>query len=518
MKHLFTLSVVLFMAARPVSAQTAGQLDHTFNSTGLYVHDFGFQDNLTDVIVQPDQKILSCGTALTPAFAGRLLVLRQNADGTPDTGFGNGGSVIIESFTESYAYALQVKNDGKILVAGSAADPSYAFSSVVLRLNPNGSIDSTFGTNGWAIYRVNAGDNFTYSMVELSNHQLLIGGTAMDTAARNQPVILRLQENGSLDSTFGVDGVASIPVTEMDNRFNKIALQSNGKIIAAGHYGNPITNDGQFDFDILVARFNADGTPDLSFSGDGLLTDTVSPTYVDDIFGLGITNDQKIVVSGYTTLPDFSYDAITLQYDSNGVRNANFGQNGLARFDSAAQDVANALVIDGDGRIVVAGTTGGFGFDNRNLLVLRYKADGSPDSSFGGQGYVTTEVLGFMDEANAVTLQQDGKIVVAGKANKGNQNDVCLARYYEEDATAIAELTTITASLYPNPVAANNVINLQANEPIRSVTLFDLSGRLISSFTTEAKVTAYTYQLPAALASGVYLLNVNEQTLRLVVY
>ncbi|MFN8300741.1 MAG: T9SS type A sorting domain-containing protein [Chitinophagales bacterium] len=517
MKSLISCCLALFILFR-TEAQIPGSLDHSFNSTGIYVHDFGFQDNLTDIYIQPDHKILSCGTALNQAFAGRLLVLRQNADGTPDAGFGTNGAVMIESFTESYAYALQVKNDGKILVAGAAADPSYAFSSVVLRLNANGSIDSTFGVNGWAIHRLLAGDNFAYSMLELSNHQLLIAGTAIDTAARNVPVVIRLNENGSVDSTFGTDGIASITITELDNRFNKIALQSDGKIVAAGHYGNPITNDGQFDFDILVARFNADGSPDLSFSGDGMLTDTVSPTYVDDIFGLALTNDHRIVVSGFTTQPDFSFDAITLQYDSNGVRNTAFANNGVARFDSAAQDVANGVVIDNQGRIIVAGTTGVFMFDNRDLLLLRYTTDGSVDSSFGGAGYIATDVLGFMDEANAITLQPDGKIVLAGKANNGNQNDVCLARYYNDEATGLTEPQARSFSLYPNPAAVRSTLTLESDEAIKSLRLFDASGRLISYSVYGNSSTKVCYQLPGGIDAGVYLLRLNEQTMRLVVY
>jgi len=512
------LAFALLVLSSLAKAQPAGSLDNSFNASGTYVFDFGAQDNLTDIKVQPDQKIVSCGTALSSAFAGRLLVLRNNTDGTPDLSFNGTGYVMIESYTESYAYETQIRTDGKILVAGAAADSTYAFRSVVLRLNSNGGIDSTFGVNGFADIKVSGGDNFTYSMIELANHQLLLGGTALDTAFRNQPVVVRLNENGSIDSTFGVDGVAAVAITETDNRINDIELQTDGKIVAAGHYGNPITNDGQFDFDILVARFNANGTPDSTFAGDGVLTDSVSLAYIDDIFGLGINSKGKIAITGYTTLPDFSFDMILLQYDSTGARDVSFGNAGVVQFDSAAQDVASDLIIQADDKIIVAGTTGGFFFDNRDLTLLRYNANGTIDSSFGGKGYVTTEVMGYMDEINSVAQQADGKIVVAGKANNGNQNDVCLARYFSADhATGIHEAELLQATVFPNPVNANSVLTIETNQVVQQIALFDLAGRKITSLENEFNSHPVSFTVPAALSAGTYVLKLNKEVFRLLV-
>lgn len=504
-KHLHLL-FLLFAAITIATAQSAGQLDNTFNTIGFTTYDYGFQDNITDVVVQPtDQKILTCGTALTPAFAGQLLIERHNTNGSADLTFNSTGYVIVTGYNESYAYALQVRTDGKILVGGSTADSAYAFSGVVARYLSNGTPDSSFGTNGFAAVKVSGGDNFVYSMVELSNHQILVAGTALDTGFRNQPVVVRLNENGSIDSTFGVNGVAAIPVTEPDNRINKIAVQPDGRIVAAGHYGNPITNNGQFDFDILVARFTAAGLPDSTFSNDGILTDTISPTYVDDIFGLALTTGGRIAVAGYTTLPDFSYDVILLQYDSTGTRDAAFGNGGSVQFDSAAQDVANGLIALPDGKLLVAGTSGGFMFDNRDLLLMRYNTDGTIDSAFGGIGYVTTDVLSFMDEANTLTLQADGKILVAGKANNGNQNDALLARYFNADQpNAIGSVPAATGlQLYPNPTGSQlyTVLPYTADVAIRNLT----GQVLIQQTNAPSGILTTNVQ---ALAPGSYLFTI----------
>lgn len=516
--HLHLLLAFVFIT-HFANAQTAGQLDNSFNSIGFTTYDYGFQDNLTDVTVQPaDQKIVSCGTALTQAFAGQLLVQRHTTGGQPDLTFNSTGYLLVDKYTESYAYSIKVRTDGKLLVGGTTTDSTYIFSGVVMRLKSNGTPDSTFGNNGFATVKVSNGDNFIYSMQELANHKILVAGTALDTAFRNQPVVIRLNENGSIDSTFGINGVAAVPVTENDNRFNKIVLQADGKIVAAGHYGNPVTNDGQVDFDILLARFTPDGLADSTLSNDGVLTDKVSVKYVDDIFGLGITSTGKIAVAGYTTLPDFSFDVILLQYDSTGARDLTFGTGGLVQFDSAAQDVANALTVLPDDKLLVAGTTGGFFFDNRDILLMRYNTNGVIDSAFGGIGYVAIDILSFMDEANAVTLQADGKIIVAGKANNSNQNDVLLARYFNSDQpNAINNITTALSNVYPNPVANNSTVTISSTQAITRLQLCDVTGRSIATQQCAPHTLNTVFTLPEGIKSGMYLLTINNSTHKLIV-
>ncbi|MBK8875925.1 MAG: hypothetical protein IPN13_19345 [Bacteroidetes bacterium] len=204
----FVCPLVLLIVVSQISfAQNAGDLDTTFNSTGKYTYDYGFVDNATNVAVQPaDQKIVVSGTALTPAFSGNLMVTRLLPNGTVDNGFGVNGSLVFTNFNESYAYATMIRNDGKILLAGAKADPSFQFSNLVIRLNEDGTIDSTFGINGFATPEISTGDDFAYAAVEQPDHKILLAGTALDAGFNNQPCVVRLLENGSIDSTFGVNG------------------------------------------------------------------------------------------------------------------------------------------------------------------------------------------------------------------------------------------------------------------------------------------------------------------------
>lgn len=482
MKNLST-SIVLLAFPFISIAQTAGTLDSSFATNGIYSKDFGAQDNLTCVGVQAGQKVVSAGTALSPAFAGQLLVIRQNEDGSLDPSFNDSGIVLLTNFTESYAYAVQTRSDQKLLVAGTAADANYAFSGLVLRFNPDGSLDQSFGQNGISTFRL-AGDTYFNGMQILANNKIVVAGTAVDTAFNNQPIVMRLNEDGSLDSSFGLDGVASVPVTEIDNKFNKISVQSDGKIVTAGHYGNPITIDGQTDFDILIARFTADGQLDASFSDDGILIDQVSPSYIDDIFGLGINSEGKIIVAGYATLADFSYDAIVLQYNSDGSRDLGFADNFMYRYSNAAQDVFLDLTVQDNDEILVAGTTGGFFFDNRDFVLVRLKENGNLDNDFGTAGIVITEVYGFVDEINALCLDADERILVAGKANNGQQNDACVARYNgKDDASGLDESAYNPFQLYPNPLSKGMDLNIKALglSSIQKVALFDALGRELSN-------------------------------------
>lgn len=493
--------------------------DPTFSGDGIFTNDFGFHDNLTDVKVQANGSIISCGTAITPSFSGKLLVMRQSADGTFDPGFNGQGYFIFNDYLESYAYQVLEKADGKLLVAGAFADSNYVFSTLLLRFNSNGTLDNTFGNGGVVEIDVAPGvDDFAYAMVEQADHKIVLAGTAIDSLYRNAPYVLRLNEDGSTDLSFGTGGITFVPVTELDNRFNGLALASDGKIVAAGHYGNPLTLSGQFDFDALVVRLNSDGSFDNSFSGDGILTDVISTDYVDQLYGVAITDSGTVIVSGFTTLPDFSYDAIVLHYNTDGSRNTSFATNGLFTYDNGAMDVSYDLTLDAQGRLIVAGTSGDFSLDNRDVLLMRLLADGTPDAAFGSAGVVLTEILQHADEANAVTMQTDGKIIVAGKANSGTNNDACVVRY--SDQLNVNETENITFACFPNPVSSGQQVFIATSGNQYATkcdwSLETLSGNMLTSGIIDFS-NEMTVQIPAGLASGMYFMRINGTTTRLLI-
>jgi uncharacterized delta-60 repeat protein len=499
-------AALLTLCACTLFAQP-GSLDTDFATAGKFIQDLGFQDNLTKVTVQPaDQKIVAVGTALSQAFAGQLLVVRLHADGTPDTDFSDDGVVLITDFNESYAYDVHILDDGKILVAGSRADEFFQFSMLVLRLNPDGSLDTDFGTNGFATPEISTADDFAQAMVVLDDGRILLAGKALDANFRNRPVVVRLSNTGELDTSFGVDGVAGVAVEAEDNNFWSLALQSDGSIVASGHYDQGLTVTGQFDQDILIARFTAEGALDNGFGTNGTVVRPISAEYNERAFAMAITPTDDILVSGYTTQLDFSFDAVLLKYDADGAPVTGFGTNGLVVFDNAIQDVAYGMVLQSDDKILVCGTSGGFFFDPRDQLVARYLPNGTLDTDFGTDGFVLNNIAAQFDEANALTLQADGKIVVAGKGNSGTNNDITIFRHLNDLGTGLVHRSISTDMVVsPNPVNAGGTVRFSlpgGMEGSLQLQLVDALGRRTIVLPVGQGVMQAV--LPSDLRSGAY--------------
>lgn len=519
-KHILTFTAMLYISTLAIAQNIL--LDNSFNSSGKFAHDFGFQDNLTDVKLQSDGKIISVGTALSASFSGKLLVIRQNANGTFDSTFNGTGVVVLEDFNESYAYESFVKSDGSIVIGGTRADGNFQFATLALRLKTDGTRDSTFGTNGIAEIELSTGDDFAYAMTELPNHKILLTGTAIDTGFRNAPVLVRLTEQGSIDSTFGVNGVAAITAIDIDNKLHSIAIQPDGKIVVSGHYGRPLTLSGQFNFDVLVARFTPNGLPDTTFGTNGMVTtkifnDTVD--YVESVYGMQLTGDGSILVAGYTTREDFGFDVLMIKYDSTGTLSSSFGNNGVVMWDKGAQDVATDMELDADGKILLCGTSGGFFFDDRDVLLMRYNMDGTPDSTFDSDGYLITDFTVTPDEANGMALQNDGRIVLAGKTNNGNNNDVAVLRYTFSSPTSIDFLSAPKLMVYPNPARAVEHLQVLFDaQPVKcAAQLYNLLGEIVWEETLSVTDRKASIVLPNEISKGMYLLKVDNASFKLVI-
>lgn len=513
----FVFPLVLLLAVSQVCfAQNAGDLDTTFNSTGKYTYDYGFVDNATDVAIQPaDQKIVVAGTALTPSFSGQLMVTRILPNGSIDNGFGVNGSSIFTNFNESYAYEVIIKNDGKILLAGTKANPSFQFSHLVIRLNADGTIDSTFGDNGFATPEISTGDDFAYAAAEQPDHKIVLAGSALDANFNNQPVVVRLLENGTIDSTFGVNGVYRMTVAENDNELTSVALQPDGKIIVSGHIDNGLTAGGQFDFDILVIRLNSDGTPDATFGTNGITITSAGFQNVDDAFGTVVSSTGNILVSGFTTLPNFSYDALLLSYDTTGILDPAFGTGGIVVFNENDFEVGFDLAEQADGKILFAGNSGNFPPASNDFLLARYLANGSPDPTFGLNGRVITSIQPDYDEAEGMALQADGKAVLVGKSYNGTQNDIAVARFLTDAPSLLQDMNFAGAPVIaPNPVGANKVIrisNLPAGFDNLELKLLSIDGKQIAveNFKTTYGVDV-EFSLPNTMAKGIYVLEITN--------
>ena len=296
-----------------VRYNTDGSLDTSFSGDGKLTTDFGSNnDYATSLAIQTDGKIVVAGDALigsTYCFA----LARYNSDGSLDTTFDSDGKLTtIMGGSDDWAQSAAIQADGKIVVAGYVRNGSnYDFA--LARYTNNGTLDATFDGDGRLISPITSYNDFAYSMVIQSDGKIVVGGQAVSTSADS--VLARYTSNGTLDTTFDYDGklISDIGGAGSEDRVMSVAIQSDGKIIAAGFTG--AWPSGYF----ALARYTSNGSVDTSFGNDGKLTTANSVTGSSQC--VGIQADGKIVLAGISTPYMLSSvtDFALARYTSNGT-------------------------------------------------------------------------------------------------------------------------------------------------------------------------------------------------------
>lgn len=432
--------------ALPAAASNPGDLDTTFNGTGKVTTDFsGGNDIIQSVAIQSDGKIVVGGVSYPTPGVGTFALARYNTNGSPDTTF-NGTGKVTTSFGAGVAsiWSLAIyktgANAGKIVaVGGTTASGVNVFA--LARYNTDGSLDTTtFGSGTGKVTTAfgTAGDSSpmaqAFSVAIQSDDKLVLAGaffkffsTAWDMA------LARYNADGSLDTSFASTGKVITDIGGFmygsGDAANSVAIQSDGKIVAAG-YGNPLA---QGNSDFALVRYTTSGVLDTSFGGSGTGKVTTDFGGNDIIQSLAIQSDGKFVVAGYssTSLTQGSPQHFVLaRYNTNGTLDTTTfgGGTGKVTTTFGSNDLGQSVAIQSDGKLIVAGYTGSG--STEDFAVARYSTAGVLDPSFGTGGKVTTDFAGLSlpDAGHSVAIQSDGKIVVAGSGG-GSTGDFAVARY-----------------------------------------------------------------------------------------
>lgn len=381
---------------------------------------------------------------LDPAFGA------GTADGTPDgivsTSLGSGNDM---------ASAILRSADGQFVVAGNR-DATGSKDVVVLKYLNDGTLDASFGKSddgtpdGVVDISLGDGDDIATAAALQADGKVVVAGYHVEGKSTNI-FVLRLNTDGTLDPSFGADkgndgtpdGIVNVSLGDGDDVARAVAVAPDGKIIVAGD-----TVKGQ-SANIVVARFNADGTPDASFGADGG-SDGTPDGFVGIDLGAGDDRANALVVaadgSAYvagTHVADGSANIIVAHVTPTGALDAGFGKaedgtpDGVASFSLGdGDDTANALALAADGKLVVAGTTVGKD-GSSNFVVARLNADGTPDASFGADagsdgtpgGFVSASLGEGNDVATGLALEADGDILVAGTHQDGASTSMAVARF-----------------------------------------------------------------------------------------
>jgi uncharacterized delta-60 repeat protein len=359
---------------------------------GKVTTDFGSNDDVNSVAVQADGKILLAGSS-----GDDFALARYNSDGSLDTTFGSNGQLATDFGGFDYGYSVTVQPEGKILLAGKHFHNDstvYNQDVAVARYNSNGTLDTTFGHDGKLTTTV-AHYGGVSNVTAQPDGKILVASTSYGVSA-----VARYNSDGSLDTTIGFDGNVDFGRWDSGNR---VTIQPDGKILVTGmsysYNASTYTHDSYF----FLARFHSDGSSDIRLATD-FAVDSVA-----------VQADGKILVAGSS-----DGDFALARYNSDGSIDTSFSSDGKLVTDFAgSDDHGNSVTVQPDGKILVAGSSDG------DFALARYNSDGSLDTSFSYDGRDTTNFGGSDDGCNNVTMQADGKILVTGSSG----GDFAVARY-----------------------------------------------------------------------------------------
>lgn len=414
--------VSLLAAAAPASAQ-GGELDPGFGDGGKVMTNFtkGL-DEATDVALQDDGKIVAVGGA-----GGFFAVARYNSDGSLDPTFSENGKVRtnFRGGTDR-ALGVAIQQNGRIVVAGIngiGQDGRFALA----RYLPEGALDPSFGGDGKVRTNLTPAIDGAQDVDLQGDGRIVAVGFAKSVPLGHTGAfaVVRYRRSGALDRTFGNDGKVR---TNFSNDFDgamSLAIQEDGRLVAAGVAEG---TDPRF----ALARYKTDGRLDGSFGTNGRVTTNFTPGGLDVAEGVAIQDNGKIVAAGHAREPNFAF--ALARYRPNGDLDPAFSGNGKVRTSfGPLLDWARDVAIQDDGKLVAAGFAERDDPFNPTFALARYETDGTLDDSFGGDGKVRTDFTPRHDGAAGLVIQPDGKIVAAGVADDSEaqaaQPRFALARY-----------------------------------------------------------------------------------------
>jgi len=368
-----------------------GSLDPSFGQEGKVTTrlgaDPGVEDAVNDMVLQADGKIVVVGRSWQP-YSNDIAVVRYNADGSLDASFGKGGK-IIEDLSAGYddAFALVVQADGKLVVGGLATDRI-----ALVRYNPDGSSDFSFYSRTM-ISRSKVGGIVVHALALQGDGKIVAAGrSSYNRGLNSEFALVRYTPDGNLDPTFGSGGKVTTRIRTVDSA-DAVVLQPDGRIVVAG------VSSGGRDLEFAVIRYTPDGSLDPTFGSGGKAVTAMGsrggaghlfgPQYIyGRVYGgIALQSDGKVVGVGST-----DEGVILLRYNSDGGLDPSFGTDGKAVIRiGTTGDVARALTLQQDGKIVVAGGS------RNEFALVRYSPDGGLDPTFGTGGKVTTRIgAGYM--------------------------------------------------------------------------------------------------------------------------
>ncbi|MES2485560.1 MAG: T9SS type A sorting domain-containing protein [Bacteroidota bacterium] len=452
-----------------------GIIDTSFGSNGkqTVAYEKG-NDELAILLALPDDKLISIGSSgyrQSNNFVRKHIVLaKYNADGSPDVAFGTLGkvySVFNDNINTVVAATLQP--DGKIVVGNTYYNYSQNFYSYeVIRYNANGSLDTSFGTEG------KVGVSFVpASIVIQPNGKIIVAGESYLGDGLSAFNAARFNTNGTLDAGFGTNGYAIVSYTGSAFTSATTLLQPDGKIVM---FGSVVNNDSSMVLKGL--RFNANGTTDTAFGDNGTLI-LLPGAYAYLSYKCFLQPDGKIIVAGRGLGTEVNFT--TMRFTANGAIDTTYGTDGVISTYLSEYREIKAVILQPDNKFLVALSKYNAAVDSYDFKVRRFNIDGTFDADFSDQDGLTTSFYNGYDEAFSIALQSDYKIVVAGSTHNGISKEFAMARYTNE-VLGVGHSTENNEGLviYPNPVKSTLHIQAGIGIAVIDYTIYNMLGQEVS--------------------------------------
>lgn len=496
-------SIVLLLSLSSIIATAQSFLDPSFGTGGYATLDIdGSYDQFTDMVVQPDGKIVAVGHANLSET--NPLIARFHSNGALDLSFNAAGWAVNpvagwEGPGEYTGVALQA--DGKIVCAGRARPlDSGPTNILVTRYLENGSLDPDFGTNGYALLPPPLDGIWRARDVVITpaGKILLCGFSEIDPTNDNEMLVIQLLEDGSFDPDFGTAGVVAIHPgdPQLDFEAFDMALQSDGRIVLA--------TEGRVDAPGFVAvwacRLLPDGTFDTGFGENGLVINYDEGTAAWNVV---IGPDDEVFLAGYGNMVGNYQDVMTMRLDANGTDPVN------AFYECCNEEslMSNGAWFQDDGNVIVLGLNG------NEAYLMRWQPNGTLDPSFGNAGLVTETTID-IDPVDQTTgelwVEDNGRMLVCGRSGvvPGNGDDAIIMAFYPAPV-GIQEAGSFTV-VQVAPVPASDRILLTVDPSLIGGTvmleLISSNGAKVYSQSIAALAQQNTITIPANLGNGVYTL------------
>ncbi|HSD63194.1 MAG TPA: T9SS type A sorting domain-containing protein [Ignavibacteriaceae bacterium] len=491
-------------------------LDSTFGLNGMANFGFGGpgetnSDMPFDIITQSDGNIITAGQSDGPNGIF-VAIARLFPGGQLDTsGFGVDGRVYTHFVVRDRAYAISLQSDGKIIAVGNEAE-SNAGSAImpsIYRFNSDGSTDTTFAGTGYVALRFDAVSSGSFYGVYIQpDGKILAAGSETGNANGGSYGFgtMRFLPTGELDTTYGVMGKSAITCNILYNWVGSVLSPDGGIIMASTGY------DGNYKY--FLAKMDNLGNRDTTFGINGIAELATQNNYSTI---LAITDDGKILMGGTTYSTDSHWQMTVFRFLSDGTLDSAFAAGGRIDMRFTSDDYLNDLIVDQEGKILVAGETGNYG------VVARLTSDGNLDTTFASEGRIIQSLnnnSGTSYFTSLILLSDESVLTVGFDFASGAGNFV--VSKFNNAVTNVADNSIVPVNFvlnqnYPNPFNPSTKINfILPSESRVKLNIYNMLGEKVRKLFDNDQMSAgeHTIEFSAGnLASGIYIYSIEAQTL-----